>query len=108
MTEERKRSNSFHLRLTDEELADLKEKAHKAGLKPQAYIHAVLQGHQLRERPSMDLINVLRSLTQINNHLHQIAYEAHSLKSLDTAAYRENIDRLESTVHELLEVMYGD
>ena len=78
----RKRSNNFHLRLTDEEFADLHAKAAKVGIGPQAYIHAVLKGHQLKEKPSMDFTNVLKNLSQ-------------------------NVKMLEVTIQELLEFMYG-
>ena len=50
----RKRPNDFHLRLSDAEYADLHEKAAKVGLGPQAYIHAVLQGKELREKPTTE------------------------------------------------------
>lgn len=103
----RKRSNNFHLRLTDEEYADLHTKAAKVGIGPQAYIHAVLKGYPLKEKPSMDLTNVLKNLSQINNNMNQIAFKAHSLNCVDTAAYWENVKTLEATIHELLGFMYG-
>ena len=103
----RKRSNNFHLRLTDEEFADLHAKAAKVGIGPQAYIHAVLKGHQLKEKPSMDFTNVLKNLSQINNNMNQIAMKAHTLNFVDTAAYWENVKMLEVTIQELLEFMYG-
>ena len=108
MASKRKRPNSFHLRLTDEEFAQLLQQSKKVGIGPQAYIHAVLKGHQLKERPSMDLINVLRNLSQINNNMNQIAYKANALNFIDTAAYWKNVDLLNTTIHELLEFMYGD
>ena len=47
MAEERTRPHSFHLRLTDEELAHLQRQSAKAGLKPQAYLLSMLAGYEL-------------------------------------------------------------
>jgi len=54
----RKRPNDFHLRLSDAEYADLLEKAARVGIGPQAYIHAVLQGKELKEKPTAELIEI--------------------------------------------------
>ena len=107
MAKSRKRAVSFHLRLTEEENEWLREQAWKSGLGPQAYILAVLKGYQLKERPSMELISVLKSLQQISNNLNQIAMRANSINFIDTAAYWENVDSLEDVKGKLLEVMYG-
>lgn len=102
----RKRPHSFHLRLSDKELADLKKKSAKCGLKPQAYIHAVLNGKELKEMPSMDLINVLRNLSQINNSMYFIALNS-SPEDPNHESYGENVGMLRETIQELLEFMYG-
>ena len=107
MTKLRKRPISFHLRLTDEENEWLREQAWKSGLKPQAYILAVMKGYQLKERPSMDLISILKSLQQISNNLNQIAMRANNMNFIDTEAYWNNVDSLEDVKRNLLEVMYG-
>ena len=59
------------------------------------------------ERPSMDLVSILKHLQQINNNMNQIAMKANSLNFVDTAAYWENIESLEDLKGKLLEVMYG-
>ncbi len=102
----RERPHSFHLRLSDKELADLKNKSAKVGLKPQAYIHAVLNGKELKEMPSMDLINVLRTLSQINNSMYFIALNSNP-EDPNHEAYEENVSMLRETIQELLEFMYG-
>lgn len=103
----RRRDCRFQLRLTEAEMNRLKKQSEKCGLKPQAYIIALIENIPLRERPSMDLVSVLRNLQQINNNMNQIAMKANSMNFIDTAAYWKNVDALKKTIHELLEVMYG-
>ena len=104
----RKRPNDFHLRLSNEEYADLHEKAARVGIGPQAYIHAVLQGKELREKPSMDLIDTLRALSQIKNSLFMIASSATNASEEEKASYWENVAMLDSTIRQLLVFMYGE
>lgn len=107
MAEGRSRANSFHLRLTDEELDRLLRQSAKVGIKPQAYIHAVLNGYQIKEKPPADFVQILKTLQQINNNMNQIAIKVNSLNSEDIAFYWKNVDELTKTIQKLLEVMYG-
>ena len=104
----RKRPNDFHLRLSDAEYADLHEKAAKVGLGPQAYIHAVLKDKEIRELPSMDLINVLRNLTNIKCSMTSVALGAWNADEAEKATYWENVDQLNSVIRELLVLMHGE
>ena len=54
----------------------------------------------------MDLVDVLKSLQQINNNMNQVATKANSLNFVDTAAYWENVEMLKDTIGKLLGVMY--
>jgi len=103
----RRRENSLHLRLTDAELALLKRKSAKAGLKPQAFILAMLNEYQLKEKPDAEFYEVLKNLQQINNNMNQIAVKANSKGFVDTASYWENVNLLRQTIKALLEEMYG-
>lgn len=104
----RKRPNDFHLRLSDAEYVDLHEKAAKVGLGPQAYIHAVLKGKELRELPSMDLIDVLRNLEKIKTSMISVALSAWHSDASEKATYWENVDKLDAVLHELRVLMYGE
>ena len=105
---ERTRPHSFHLRLTDAELADLKTKAAKAGLRPQSYIHAVLKGHKVIEKPALELINVLRNLSYAHSGLKLLSLETGKTEAEKRKLYWENLDKLSETIHNLLEFMYGN
>ena len=97
----RRRENSLHLRLTDAELALLKRKSARAGLKPQAFILAMLNEYQLKEKPDTEFYDVLKNLRQINLNINQIAAKANSIGFIDTAEYCKNVEWLQREISEL-------
>ena len=101
-----RRKYEVKFRLNQIEIEDLKCSVEKSGLSREAYLRAMIKGRPITERPSMDLVDVLRNLQQINNNMNQIATKANSLNFVDTAAYWENVDLVKATIGKLLEVMY--
>ena len=101
-----RRRNKIDLRLNDAELAQLNHDVEKSGWSREKYLRALIANRPIQERPSMDLVDVLKSLQQINNNMNQIATKANSLNFVDTAAYWENVEVLKDTIGKLLEVMY--
>ena len=101
-----RRKIKIDLRLSEEEFALLNSDVEKSGLSREAYLRAMIKDRPIKERPPMDLVDVLRNLQQINNNMNQIATKANSMNFVDTAAYWENVDLLKSTIGKLLEVMY--
>ena len=102
-----KRNREVRVRLSEDELAVLNRDTEKSGWSREKYLRALIANRPIRERPPMDLVSVLKQLQQINNNMNQIAVKANSLNFVDTAAYWENVDRLEELKGKLLEVMYG-
>ena len=101
-----RRKYEVKFRLNQIEFEELKCSVEKSGLSREAYLRAMVKNRPITERPSMDLVDVLRNLQQINNNMNQIATKANSLNFVDTAAYWENVEVLKDTIGKLLEVMY--
>ena len=101
-----RRKIKIDLRLNEDEAALLNTDVEKSGLSREAYLRALIKQRPIKERPSMDLVDVLRNLQQINNNMNQVAMKANSLNFVDTAAYWENVEELKKTLSMLLEVMY--
>ena len=101
-----RRKIKIDLRLSEEEFALLNSDVEKSGLSREAYLRAMIKDRPIKERPPMDLVDVLRNLQQINNNMNQVAMKANSLNFVDTAAYWENVEELKKTLSMLLEVMY--
>ena len=102
-----RRNIKIDLRLSDNEAAALNRDVKKSGLSREAYLRSLIQKMPLKERPPLDLIEVLRNLSQINNNMNQIAAKANSIGFIDTSAYWNNVRLLEDTIRMLTEEMYG-
>lgn len=98
----RRRNKQIIIRLTDNEYKRLKRNVEKTGLTMQAYFQMLMKNIQPIERPSMDLLEVLKNLQQINNNMNQVAVKANAKGFVDTAAYWENVNWLQETVSQLI------
>ncbi len=101
-----RRTVKIDLRLTESEAAALNRDVRKAGVSREAYLRALIRKMPLKEKPSKDVIAVLKSLQQISNNMNQIAVKANAKGFVDTTAYWENVSWLKETVSGLMEVMY--
>ena len=104
----RNRNKQITLWLTEKEYAELKALVAKTNLSMQAYLRAVINGIQPKERVPMNLIETLKGIQRINNNLNQIALKAHTLNYIDADAYWNVVEDMESVKGKLLEVMYGE
>lgn len=101
-----RRTIKIDLRLSESEAASLNRDVKKAGVSREAYLRSLIRKMPLKEKPSMDLIEVLKNLQQINNNMNQIAVKANAKGFVDTASYWDNVRRLQETVSKLMEVIY--
>lgn len=101
-----KRNMRVWFRMNQEEYIHLASNVAKTGLSREAYLRSLVMGKVPKERPSMDVVSVLKNLQQINNNLTQIAAKADKMNLIDKNAYWTNVDFLEEVIGELLEVMY--
>ena len=102
-----RRTVKIDLRLTESEAAALNRDVQKAGVSREAYLRSLIRRMPLKEKPPKDVINVLRSLQQINNNMNQIAVKANAKGFVDTASYWENVRWLRDTVSKLMEVIFS-
>ena len=101
-----RRTVKIDLRLTESEAATLNRDVKKAGVSREAYLRSLIRKMPLKEKPPMDVVDILKNLQQINNNMNQIAVKANAKGFVDTASYWENVRWLKETVIKLMEVMY--
>ena len=63
----------MHIELTREQYATLCAKAKKSGLTKRALIVRLLEGQEIRERPSDEIRKLRTEIHQIGNNINQIA-----------------------------------
>ena len=100
------RKIKIDLRLNEEEAEELNRDVEKSGRSREAYLRALIRSRPLKERPSVELGAILKSLQQINNNMNQVALKANAKGFVDTAAYWENVRWLRDTVALLLKEMF--
>ena len=101
-----RRTVKIDLRLTESEAAVLNRDVKKAGVSREAYLRSLIRKMPLKEKPPVDVIDILKNLQQINNNMNQLAVKANAKGFVDTASYWENVRWLKDTVSKLMEVMY--
>lgn len=99
----RRRDYRFQLRLTEVEMNRLQTQAKKCGLKPQAYIIALIENSPIRERPPKEFFALLEEMRRIGTNMNQIARQANSIGFIDTNAYWENVKALENAISDIKE-----
>ena len=101
-----RRTIKIDLRLTESEAAALNRDVKKAGVSREAYLRSLIRKMPLKEKPSVDVIDILKNLQLINNNMNQIAVKANAKGFVDTASYWDNVLWLRETVSRLMEVIY--
>jgi hypothetical protein len=83
----RKRINEIKVRLTDEELSALTERAKMCGYSREAYVRTLLSGYIPQPMPPPDYHAMMKELHHIGNNLNQIAQKTHALNIVDAKRY---------------------
>lgn len=91
--------------MTQAEMSQLRKQASKAGLKPQAYILALLNDRPVKELPPMEFYDVLKALRQISLNMNQIAVKANAIGFVDAAEYWKNVDAVRTAISEIKETV---
>ncbi len=103
----RKRDYSMHLRFSKQEHEYLIAQSKSCGIKPQAYIHALIKNKPLKEQPPIEFVEILHSIRKIGGNLNQIATVANAKGFIDSNAYWKNVSWLQEEVGRLIRGMYG-
>lgn len=102
-----RRIMEIKVRLSESETALLNNDVKKSGLSREAYLRSLIRKMPLKERPQIELTDVLHSLRKIGSNLNQIAMVANTKGFVDTTAYWENVRWLQEAVGQIIRGMYG-
>ena len=91
----------FHLELTPEQYQMLSEKAKRCGVTKRTFLIRMMEGKELRDRPSQEIKNLRTEIHQIGNNINQIARSVNA-----GIANAEDANRALRTLDQVYELMY--
>ncbi len=97
-----KRTNRIQVWLNDEELKSLNKKVKCTGMCREGYIRNVLRGVVPIERPSVELMDVIRELRFVGRNMNQIAMRANETNMVDALQYKKNFDMVHKAISKLI------
>jgi hypothetical protein len=96
-----KRPNKVTFRVSDSELAKLKNRVYKSRLSQEAYLRQLIAGIIPQDAPSADYFAMMRELKAVGNNLNQIAHVAHMTGAIDHEYYVEAVRQLDEIIGEV-------
>ena len=91
----------FHLELTPEQYQMLSEKAKQCGVTKRAFLIRLMEGKELRNRPSQEIKNLRTEIHHIGNNINQIARSVNA-----GIANAEDANHALRTLDQVYELMY--
>lgn len=83
--------------LNEKQQQHLKEQAAIAGLSIQSYVRSLIEGHEIKPKPTAEYAAVLKELSAIGNNVNQIARVANS-KGYVTKEEIKNLQELQNAI----------
>ena len=82
-----------HIRLSKEELNELRRKAQASCLNESALIRHLIMGFTPKEKPDDRFYDVMRELSAIGNNINQLAAKANTLGFVDAPQLKKEAER---------------
>lgn len=95
----RKRTKGVLIRLTDDEVYDLTNRAQKCGISREQYIRLMILEHEIpRPLLPIEFHETIKQLRAIGNNLNQIAMVANKTGLIDATTYRYEKMKLDNEI----------
>lgn len=97
------RKNRIEVRLSNEELMFLNSEVAKTGLSREEYLRSLINKVVPANKPTDELVEVIKQLRMIGNNLNQIAVIAYKTSSIDVMKYKHESERLQEEILKIME-----
>ena len=94
----RNRTNTFSVRLSEDEYETLNKAIVKIGLTKSAFIRTVARGYLPKPRPPNGYDEMMSELTEIGTNLYDICRVASDTNKIDTTLLKEQAERLDKVI----------
>lgn len=88
----RTRNCRVEIYFTEKELEDLASKVQKAGLSREQFCRSILNGAQVKEAPSADVLTLIREIRRVGYNIEQILKIANTRGLLDVPQLRKALE----------------
>ena len=103
----RKRCRSILIRLTQEEMDSLNQKAQEAKLSRESFCRQVLNGTEIKQAPPTEYYTLIAEVRKIGININQILKKANSIGLLDVPMIRKALEDNHSTEDMLWKAFQG-
>ena len=89
--------HQLHVMLSEKDYAHMKEQQRRSGLSTSALIRSLIDGLEIRERPTEAVLQVYRELNAIGNNLNQLTWAANRgahINREQLEVVQQNLERL--------------
>ena len=104
----RRRSQSILLRLTQEEMEALNNKASEAKMSREAFIRQVLSGAEIKAKPPADFYKLIVEVRKVGSNLNQLVKRAQVLDFIATPALQKVMAEIRETEDMLWDTFQND
>lgn len=97
------RKNRIEVRLNNEELAFLNSEVEKSGLSREEYLRSLIKKIVPANKPTYELVEIIKQLRMIGNNLNQIAVIAYKTSTIDVMKYKYESEKLQKEILKIME-----
>lgn len=100
----RKRNNSILLRLTQEEMDALNQKAKEAKMPRETFCRLVLSGAEIKQAPPADFFALITEVRRAGSNINQVLKKANAIGLIDVPLLRKALEDNHATEDMLWQV----
>lgn len=93
----RKRNNSILLRLTQEEMDALTQKAKEAKMPRETFCRLVLSGAEIKQAPPADFFALITEVRRVGSNINQVLKKANTVGLIDVPLLRKALEDNQAT-----------
>lgn len=97
------RTKEIKIRLTQLELEKLNNLVNMTGLSREEYLRSLINKVVPANKPTDELVEVIKQLRMIGNNLNQIAVIAYKMSSIDVMKYKHESEKLQEEILKIME-----
>lgn len=98
---ERKRSKRVHVRMTEQDLERLRQRAQQQNLSASEYVRNYIRDFEPEPAPTGDWKGITERLHEIGSAMNEVAYWANSTGVIDEETYHAQMEKLQECLAEI-------